>query len=895
MNPRLLLSFTLVTASAFAQADKPALPDEKPTAEQLAFFESKIRPVLSDKCYKCHSEKSEKLRGGLLLDTRAGIRRGGDNGPAVVPGELRDSLLIDAIHYTNKDTAMPPEKSGGKLPDAVIADFEAWVKMGAPDPREGAAKVVKKYDTEEAKKWWSYQAPKKAEAPTVKDTAWPRGDIDRFILAGLEAKDIKPVGDTDKTSLLRRVYFDITGLPPALKEIDDFIKDTSADALAKVVDKLLASQQFGERWGRHWLDVARYAESSGKDVNIAYPHAWRYRDYVIAAFNEGKPFDQFVREQIAGDLLPAKDDREKAKNIVATGFLAIGAKGHNEQNPRQFYLDLADEQIDTMSQAFLGLTVACARCHDHKFEPIPQRDYYALAGIFLSTDTRWGTARGIQNRHTTDLIELPRGANAPVIERTMTKDERAKKQETFDTMHAELEKSIRERFQRGPGGGQANASAQDQQRFLRDATISGFLEADLKSFDENGRAKPLAMGAQDLPNTQAQGFGTFGMRRPGFGGGLYGAIRPPEFGSIADAHLYARGDVEKPTDRVPRGVPAVLSADTKLDIPNGTSGRRELAGWLVSKSNPLTARVFVNRTWHWLFGRGLVESCDNFGTTGKTPANQALLDTLAVQFMEKGWNVKALIREIVLSHAYALASAHDAKSFQADPENALVWHANKRRLEAECLRDAMLAASGDLYHGVRTGSLIADNGDGPIGGPRRPGGGGGFFGGMQPPGTGSDDIEESAGNYRSVYLPIARDVAPDSLTAFDFVDSTLVTGTRDATNVPGQALYLLNSEFVAEQSKLLAERVLKAYPAGPNAGASANLDPRATYAYWLVFNRQPDAAEKQAAATFFMKFPSNYAKGDKSAPGVKSDDAIKAAWTSFCRSLFAAAEFRYLN
>ncbi len=913
MNPRFILSLAFVSASAAAFAaddvDKPALPEPKPTAEQLAFFESKIRPVLADKCYKCHSEKSEKIRGGLVLDTRDGIRRGGDNGPAVVPGDLTNSLLVDAIRYSNKDTAMPPEKSGGKLPDNVIADLEAWVKMGAPDPREGVAKVVKKLDMEEAKKWWSYQAPQKSDAPTVKDAAWPRGDLDRFILAGLEAKNLKPVGDADKTTLLRRVYFDLVGLPPTLKETDDFIKDTSADALAKVVDRLLALPQFGERWGRHWLDVARYAESSGKDVNIAYPHAWRYRDYVIAAFNENKPFDQLVREQIAGDLLTAKDDRDKAGKMVATGFLAIGAKSHNERNPRQFYLDLADEQIDTMSQAFLGLTVGCARCHDHKFDPIPQRDYYALAGIFLSTDTRWGTASGIQNQRVNDLIELPHGANQPVIERTMSKEERARKQKAYDDARSELEESFRERFK---GGGFNNQNGRDQIKFLRTATIAGMMEADLKSFDENGRAKPLAMGTKDLPASSASAFeGFFGRRGgPGGAGGPMSfrdrlRARPPEFASVGDARLYARGDAEKPTDRIPRGVPAVLSANQNLDIPSGTSGRRELADWLVSKSNPLTARVFVNRVWYWLLGSGLVESCDNFGTTGKKPSNQALLDTLAVRFMDKGWNVKGLIREIVLSHAYAVSSSYDAKNFQTDPENALVWRANKRRLDAECLRDAMLFASGDLYLGQHVGSVIAENGDGPIGGPRprRPAGGNGGFGGggpggmygMRPPGTGEEDIQDATGNYRSVYLPIARDVAPDSLSVFDFVDSTLVTGTRDATNVPVQALYLLNSDFVADQAKKLAARVLKAYPAGLNGGVSANLDQRATYAYWLVFNRQPDAIEKQAAANFFMKFPSNYAKGDTSAMGMKSDEAIKAAWASFCRSLFAAAEFRYLN
>ena len=897
------LSLLLAALSAAGSAlalEEATQPAAKPTPEQLDFFEKKIRPVLSDKCYKCHSEKAEKLRGGLLLDTREGARRGGDNGPAVAPGNLKDSLLIDAIRYSNKDTAMPPEKSGGKLPDAVIADLEKWITMGAPDPRDGAAKVVKKYDTSEAKKWWAYQPVQKPAAPAVKDAAWPRGEIDKFVLAGLEAKDLKPVADADKLTLLRRVYFDLVGLPPAPKEIDAFVRDTSPDALAKVVDRLLASPQFGERWGRHWLDVARYAESSGKDVNLAYPHAWRYRDYVIDAFNQGKPFDQFVREQIAGDLLPAKDDREKADHVVATGFLAIGAKGHNEQNPRQFCLDLADEQIDTMSQAFLGLTVACARCHDHKFEPIPQRDYYALAGIFLSTDTRWGTASGIQNRHSTDLLELPREAGVPVISRTMSKQERAKKQESFEAMRTDLEKSIRDRFQRG-GQGQANANAQDQQKFLREATVSGFLEADLKSFDEEGRAKALAMGAKDLPASSGGGFGGF-FGRPGGGnpGGMFRdrlKARPPEFTSVGDARLYARGDVEKPTERVPRGVPSILSPDQNLSIPNGTSGRRELADWLVSKSNPLTARVFVNRAWHWLFGDGIVESCDNFGTTGKKPSNQALLDALATNFTAGGWNVKALVREIVLSHAYALSSGYDAKNFQADPENALVWRANKRRLDAECLRDAMLSVSGDLSLSAHTASVIGENGEGPIGGPRpqNPGNARGMFGGQRPPGTAEDAIINAGGSYRSVYLPIARDTLPDVLAAFDFPEPSLVAGARETTNVPSQALFMLNSPFATTQAQKLGERVCAAYPAGPNGGVTANLDPRITYAYWLVFSRAPDAVERKAAAEFFSRFPSNYAKGDGATPGLLGADGMKAAWTSFCRALFGSAEFRYLN
>ncbi|MCB1227108.1 MAG: DUF1549 domain-containing protein, partial [Verrucomicrobiales bacterium] len=311
--------------------------------DQAAFFESKIRPVLVDKCYKCHAETSNKVRGGLLLDTREGTRRGGEHGAAVVPGDLNRSLLIEAIRFGNKDTAMPPEKNGGKLPDSVIADFEQWVRMGAPDPRDGKSAVVAKtYDPDKAKSWWAFQPVRRPAIPEVKNAAWPRGDIDRFVLANLEAKGLKPVGDADKLTLLRRVFFDLVGMPPSPETVKSFLADSSPTAFEKVVDSLLKSPQFGERWGRHWLDVARYAESTGKDLNVSFPHAWRYRDYVIAAFNKDKPYDQFIREQLAGDLLPAKTSSQRAEQLIATGFLAIGPKGLGELTPRQFELDLAD-------------------------------------------------------------------------------------------------------------------------------------------------------------------------------------------------------------------------------------------------------------------------------------------------------------------------------------------------------------------------------------------------------------------------------------------------------------------------------------------------------------------------------------------------------------------------
>jgi hypothetical protein len=861
-----------------------AADDGKHDAAQIDFFEKKIRPVLADKCYKCHSEKAEKIKGGLVLDTREGIRGGGDNGPAVVPGNLKESLLIEAIRYATKDTAMPPEKSGGKLPDAVIADFEGWVKMGAPDPRDGAAKVVRKYDTEEAKRWWAFQAPAKPAIPVVGERAWGKADLDKFILARFETKGVKPVGDADKLTLLRRVTFDLVGLPPTTKEIEAFLKETAPDAFAKLVDRLLASPQFGERWGRHWLDVARFAESSGKETNIALPHAWRYRDYVVAAFNGDKPYDQFIGEQIAGDLLPAKDDKQRAEQLIATGFLAIGPKSLNERNPRQFCLDLADEQIDAMSQAILGMTIACARCHDHKFDPIPQRDYYALAGIFLSTATKYGTAQGIQNRHASELIELPRGAGLPILAKNVSPADRQRMEGQLAELRKEQRTILQERFGRRRESDAAPAppprDQRDNRRALQLAAQIGQLEATLKSLDESGQAKPLAMGVQDLPVTRSGegGFGFARMARARLG---QPGARPPEFSTIADSALYGRGEADKPADKVPRGFPAILSPPGTIKRPGG-SGRLELAEWLTSPGNPLTSRVIVNRVWHWLFGRGIVESVDNFGTSGQKPSNQALLDYLAIHFQESGWSIKKLVREIVLSRSYQLSSEFDERNFAVDPENTLIWRMSKRRLDAECVRDAMLAVSGELDLIPPVGSLIASAGDGPIGGPRLRG-------------ISEESIIGATGKHRSLYLPIARDVLPDGLAVFDFAEPSLVTGARETTNVPSQALYMLNSAFAAAQAQKAADRILAAYPGGPNGGVAANLDQRLAYAYWIMFCRPPSESERQAASAFFTKFPSNWSKNDHSAPGLKDAAAIKATWTSFCRALFASAEFRYLN
>ena len=849
-----------ISGGAKPSPEKPAIIETKSSTEQIVFFEKKIRPVLVEKCYKCHAEDSEKNKGGFVLDTREGIRRGGDNGPGVVPGDLVKSLVIESLHYTNKDLQMPPEKSGGKLPDSVIADFEQWVRMGAPDPREGKASVVKtEWDTEKAKNHWAYQPVKKSAVPAVKDEAWPRSDIDRFILSGLEEKGIKPAGDAKPETLLRRLYFDLTGLPPTPEQIDAISKEQGPKTYEKVVDALLQSPRFGERWGRHWLDVARYAESTGKDVNCLLPHAWRYRDYVIESFNKDKPFNEFIREQIAGDLMPAKDSRDRAQKQVATGFLAIGPRSLNERSPKQYALDTADEQIDAMSQAVLGLTVACARCHDHKFDPIPQNDYYALAGIFLSTETLYGTSPNFQNLKASPLIELPTDCGLPRMPFMLTPERRAEVEKDLTRTERYGMVQFYATAAKGIFTGKGFDINNDPKKLVLFVGINakiGECKTELASFDIEGRQKLLAMGVRDYPFTAASGPPTkpksveeaFQM----FAG------RPAQFRSINDSPLFARGDVDKPGARVPRGFVSVITSKTPA-MPSKESGRRELADWLVADTNPLTARVFANRVWHWLFGRGIVSTVDNFGTMGQPPSNPALLDHLALRLQSGGWSIKALIKEIVMSRAYQMAATFDAKSFEADPENSLVWRMTPRRLEAECIRDAMLAVGGSLNSEAPVGSVVAQQGDGMIGGyPIKS---------LRAP-LSDEPFLTASGSMRSVYLPVPRNAVPDALTIFDFAEPSAVNGGREVTTVPSQALYLLNNDFVARQSKSFADR-LRHLPE----------DQRTSAAFRLAFAREPTSGETQAAQRFFAGYPR------------PAGDML----VSFCRALFGSAEFRSID
>ncbi len=423
-------------ASAQEQAQNPA---------GIAFFESKIRPVLVKHCYECHSVDSGKSKGGLRVDTHNTLIQGGDAGPAIVPGDLEKSLLITAVRYDDEDFEMPPKE---RLPDSVIADLEKWVEMGAPDPRVDDAPVVVKteIDIEEGRKFWAFQPPNKPAPPAVKNAEWPRDAIDQFILARLDEKKLTPSVDANPRTLVRRLYFVLTGLPPSAADVEKWTRaigpNLDQTAVAQLVDHLLASPRFGERWGQHWLDVARYAESTGGDSNNIFPHAWRYRDYVIDSFNADKPFDQFIREQLAGDLLPIANDQEWASNLVATGFLALGQKLVGEVEDRKFFADLVDEQIDAPTRAFLGLTVSCARCHDDKTDPIPQTDYYALAAIFRNTTTHYGLLRA-QARQFSTLIDAT-GLGLPADRDTLTPAEFARVKAERDAAAQKMEDIMRD-------------------------------------------------------------------------------------------------------------------------------------------------------------------------------------------------------------------------------------------------------------------------------------------------------------------------------------------------------------------------------------------------------------------------------------------------------------------
>ncbi len=1095
----LAVGVTLALASPGKAAEKPAAPDSFPP-EHVEFFEKTIRPLLVANCQKCHGP--EEAKSGLRIDSRAALLQGGESGPAIVPGSPEEGLLIDAVRYGDV-YQMPPT---GKLRDAEVANLVEWVRLGAPWGVESShttselAAERKEFSAEE-RSFWAFQPLRQPVLPAVKDTAWPKNDLDLFVLAQLEAQGLRPARAADRRTLLRRVTYDLLGLPPTPEETAEFLADESPEAFARVVERLLASPRYGERWGRHWLDVARYSDSNGMDENLAFVNAFRYRDYVIRALNSDKPFDEFVCEQLAGDLLPTTDPAQQLDRIVATGFLVIGPKMLAEDDPVKMQMDIVDEQVDTVGQAFLGLTLGCARCHDHKFDPIRIDDYYALAGIFKSTHTmdnhrvvaQWHERplasdadlkkladhqRSVQTAqqevdqlidtvyaaqlaealpHTADYLllasrlrSLPPLRSMIAQQATLPSDSLVIEAENFvrgnlaihqqgygegigvlvnqdaypnfaeyeievaagGTFQLELRYAAAEARPIGisingnlveqgaasavtgswnPDGQQWHAElvvelgpGKNLIRLERDgpfphldkfACVPAALPAECETLDYLGveaaarraglnsifaaqwiafldrveqQADSIfqrwiaqlkdhspeevqsehdslaqALGLDRLPHDSralAERYQTLflaahdsedasgdvaapviesfrqvlidksgpwarseklsdtypsevkvqlaGLRET-LAATQQSAPRFDHAMAVADSagtnlQIHLRGNHLTLGEEVPRRFPRILCAETPEPLTATSSGRLELARWLTDGKHPLTSRVLANRVWRWHFGTGIVNTPDNFGLLGSRPTNQALLDYLAIYLQEHGWSLKQLHRAILLSSTYQMSTDYCEAAQAHDPENQLLWRRNRRRLEGEVVRDALLAISCQLDT-TMFGQLLTAT-------PRQ-----------YVSGTGNGSIANYASPRRSVYLPVIRSALYDVFQAFDFADPSTLHGDRAETTVPPQALFMLNSELMLSGSESLARRVLE----------DGELDDRGRVRrlYELAYTRPANDQEIERALTFVAHFRSAW---ERELPQDSSLANVRA-WQGLCQSLLAAHEFLYIE
>jgi hypothetical protein len=853
-------TLTLRLLALAAVAGTLAHAADNPSAADMEFFETRVRPVLAKNCYGCHSSEIKSPMGGLFLDSRNGVVTGGKSGPAIVPGDPNASLLIRAVRY--QGPKMPPS---GQMSDAIVDDLVKWVAMGAPDPREAkAAAAPSNIDIEKGRKYWAFQAPVKPAPPKVRNAKWPYLPEDRFVLARIEKERLAPVADAGRATWLRRVTLDLTGLPPTPEESDAFAADHSKNAYEKVVDRLLASPRFGERWGRHWLDVARYADTVGRGRNYPFPVAWKYRDWVIDAFNRDMPYDQFVREQVAGDLLPADSTAKRNEQLTAVGFLALGSHDLVEQNPTVFTMDVVDEQINATSRAFMGITVGCARCHDHKFDPIPTTDYYAMAGIFKSTDM----LPGLQRRPRDNASYFKAGLLAQ-----LSHDGGDAPQFLPDpAQHAEYDKLQAEltELNQNPRRALAKKGFTPQQGMGAQAEVVQKLRAQaneiLSQLDEFPLPTDLVMAVRDSA-------------------------------SPADCEVYIHGEAKDLGPKVPRGFPQVMSApgEAAAIAPN-ESGRLELAQWLTRKDNPTTARVAVNRIWEHLFGRGIVATADNFGLMGEKPSDQPLLDYLAVRFVEQGWSTKKLIRELVLSHTYRLSTAANLRDDNIDPGNVFLWRANRLRLEAEPIRDSLLMIGGQLdLNPPSVAPSMTLRRSVVVGGGR---------GGIQ------QDYANTMHN-RSIYVPVIRNFLPPMFETFDFPEPSETHGVRDVTTVPTQALFMMNSRFVIDQARHAAERLIAANLATPQdrvsrvyrevLGRVPTAD-EVTRAMIFVHSAQEEASSQPAQTAAAPDTPFAARKNGRPGRGGRGPAAQAplppiapeaSAWEHLYQALFASAEFRY--
>ena len=830
----------------------------------IDFFETRVRPLLAKNCYGCHT--STRM-GGLQLDSREHVLKGGNSGPAIVPGDPEHSLLIQAVQYTHEGIKMPPT---GKLKDTEIADLVAWIKSGAewgmpaPSAKTGAYTI-----TAEQRAFWSFQPVRRPPVPSVKDKRWIQSPIDNFVLAKLEAKGMRLARLADKRTLIRRATYDLTGLPPSPDEADAFVNDRSPDAFAKVVDRLLASPRYGERWGRFWLDVARYSDDKlAPEKDEPYPNAFRYRDWVIAAFNSDMPYDEFVKAQIAGDLLPV-GDRDQTR--AGLGFYALSP-------------EFQDDRVDATTRGFLALTVGCAQCHDHKYDPIPTKDYYSLHSVFANTELSeyplasddvvktWQTQKKKidEQKKVVDEFIKTQGAQVADVLASKTadyiravaggKEAASLDKETFERWKKYLDKPDKEHpF--------LNDWRKRDPQKIQDFVLA--VNAEEKAIEDKNH---ITLGASPNRSDLSQAnllslerdkyilwrdlFGDRGVLHydgtkidrllsPLFKEHLNAARAElarleksltPQYPFLqvirdrahpADERVQIRGSRDNLGEVAPRRFLQILSKGDPAPFTKG-SGRLELAEAIASRDNPLTARVIVNRIWQHHFGQGIVRTPSNFGQLGDRPSHPELLDYLASEFMDNHWSIKKLHREIMLSSAYQLSGEYIAKSASLDPENRLIWRANRRRLDVEAMRDSMLAVAGDLD--------------------------------LTPGGAAQKPTDEN--HRRTVYGFVSRRKLDGTLALFDFPNPNSTSEQRIETNVPLQRLFFMNSRFVHEQSMLLAARLKSAGGKG-----------RILEMYRLVFNRRPTEAESKLGLVF-----------------IKSGD-----WTEYAQVLLSSNEFNFVE
>jgi hypothetical protein len=760
----------------------------RPGAEDYQFFEAKVRPLLVERCYSCHSARSRKQRGGLRLDTRAGIRTGGDNGPAIVPGDPEKSLLIQAVRYRHESLQMPPKK---RLPDGETATLVEWVRRGAPIP-EDVAEAASTVDLVQGRKFWSFQPPQRTPSPEARNATWANCAIDTFILAELEKQGLEPSPPAARRVLVRRAYFDLIGLPPRPEDVEAFVRDSAPDAYPRLVERLLASPRYGERWGRFWLDLARYCDI-GESWSESKAQSYLYRDWVVRAFNEDLPYDRFVQKQLAADLMPGAVPADRA----ALGFLGLSPTYWKELKLdkdviKTIVAEEWEERIEAVTSTFLGLTVACARCHNHKFDPITMQDYYALAGVFASIRpvdrTLLPDDRAAVVRQARDRVRALEGQISALQKKKPAPPEREQQVSEWKAQIEQLKKAT-------PDYDSPLAPAVD--------------EASLHVLADGPHRTRLEWRA----------------------------------GASQDVAMQMRGNPANAGAVVPRRFLAVLSPDAPRPFHQG-SGRLGLARALVTEGAPLSARVLVNRIWKHHFGRGLVETPSNFGTQGERPSHPRLLDDLTARFIGHGWSLKWLHREIMLSATYRQASSStdpaSARSQSVDPDNRLLGRMNRKRLEVEAWRDAMLAVSGSL--------------DLHMGGPPQ-------------------DLGDPKNRRRTIYGTIKRRELNDLLRLNDFPDPTAHSPARIPTTTPLQQLFVLNSPFIQQQALALVQRL--------NAETPGSTEGRVQRAYHLLYGRPATVGQVKRAVEFLAAGPD----------GLASD----ARWQQYAQVLLGSNEFLFVD